>query len=104
MSSTEKTHRVEVEILGQRLAIRSEAPSEYVRKLAAHVEKTMRQLAPEGGAKDPAKLALLTALAITDEMFRARDDRSMLEGEAAKRVGALLQLLDAVVPPSSHSS
>lgn len=104
MSSTEQSHRVEVEILGQRLAIRSAAPPEHVRRLAAYVEKTMRELQPEGGAKDPAKLALLAALAITDELFRARDDRSRREGEAAERVGALLQLLDTVVPPTTHSA
>lgn len=104
MSSTEESHRVEVEILGQHLAIRSAAPPEHVRKLAAYVEKTIRQIMPEGGVKDPAKLAMLAALAITDELFRARDDRSRREGEAAERVGALLQLLDTVVPPASHSS
>lgn len=100
MSSTEKSHRVEVEVLGQRLVLRSAAPPEYVRELVAYVEKTIRQLRPEAGAQDPAKLAVLAALTITDELFRARDDRAQGEVETVKRMSGLLRLLDEVAPTS----
>ncbi len=95
--------RVEFELLGQRFTVRSEASPEYVRELVAHVERTIRELQGEG-TQDPVKLALLAALYITDELFRVREAQSREAGEAARRVGALLRLLDQVAPPSPLSS
>lgn len=103
MSSTDKTHRIEVEILGQRLVLRSAAPPEHVRRLATYVETTIRQLRPEGGAPDLAKLAVLAALTIADELFRAREDRVQGEGETLRRMSGLLRLLDDAAPPSKLS-
>ncbi len=97
------TARVEFELLGQRFTVRSEASPEYVRELVAHLERTIRELQDEGN-QDPLKLALLAALYITDELFRVREAQSHEAGDAARRVGALVQLLDQVAPPSSLSS
>ncbi|MBI4611562.1 MAG: cell division protein ZapA [Candidatus Rokubacteria bacterium] len=95
--------RVEFELLGQRFAVRSEAAPEYVRELVAHVERTIKEVAGEG-SQDPLKLAVLAALYITDELFRVREAGSKEAGDAARRVGALVRLLDQVVPPSPLSS
>jgi len=103
LSSAEQPHRVEIEILGQRLVLRSAAPPEYVRSLAAYVEEAIRQLRPQGGTENPARLAVLAALAITDELFHARDHRALGEAEAVKRMEGLLRLLDEVAPPSKLS-
>lgn len=97
-----KAARVEFELLGQRFTVKSEAPPEYVRKLVAHVERTIRELQGEG--QDPVKLAVLAALYITDELFRLREARSQEAGETVERVSALVQLLDRVAPPSPLSS
>ena len=104
--------RVEVNILGQKYAIRSEAPPEYVRELAAYVEQRAREIGGATPGQDPAKVLALAALYITDEMFRLRDeraegdkgraaadkDRAAAEKDAVARLGALRQLLDSVVP------
>jgi cell division protein ZapA len=103
LSPTEKPHRVEIEILGQRLVLRSAAPPERVRELVAYVKQTIKQLRPEG-TEDPAKLAVLAALAIADELFQARDDRAEGEAETVKRVSGLLRLLDEAAPPSKFST
>ena len=86
--------------MGQRLVLRSAAPPEHVRRLVAYVEKTVRQLRPEGGVEEPAKLAVLAALAIADELFQAREDRAQGEVETVERVTGLLRLLDDAAPPS----
>lgn len=98
-----KGTRVEFELLGQRFTVKSEAPADYVRELVAHVERTVSELRGEGN-QDPVKLAVLAALYIADELFRAREARSQEAGEAARRVGALVQLLDKVAPPSTLSA
>lgn len=95
-----KTNRVEFELLGQKYAIRSDATPDYVRRLVAHVEKTIKQIKTEGGPQDPQKLAVLAAFYITDELFRSRDTSRQTEGAAAERLGALLELLEKTARPS----
>jgi len=89
-------NRVEVEILGQKYTIRSEASPEYVRDLAAYVEKRAKELRNSGAGPDPVKLLALAALYITDELFRIRDDQEEADKETGARLGALRQLLDSV--------
>ena len=92
-------HRVEVEILGQKYTIRSEAAPDYVRELAAFVEQRVRQIRGDGAAQDPVKLLALAALYIADELFRQRDERVFADNDTSTRLGALGQLLDSVAPP-----
>lgn len=94
---------VEFELLGRRFTVKSEASPEYVRELVAHVERTIKNLRG-AGSQDSVKLAVLAALYIADELFRAREARSQEAGEAAHRVGALVELLDKTVPPSPLSA
>jgi cell division protein ZapA len=93
-------NRIEVEILGQKYTIRSDAPPDYVRELAAYVEQRVRQIRGDGAAQDPAKLLALAALYIADELFRQRDERVLADNDTSARLGALNQLLDSVAPPA----
>jgi cell division protein ZapA len=90
-------NRVEVEILGQKYTIRSAAEAGYVRELAAYLEKRVSEIRGGGGGQDGARVLALAALYITDELFRLRDERSAADRAASARVGALRELLDAVV-------
>jgi len=92
-------HRVEVEILGQKYTIRSEAAPDYVRELAAYVEQRTKQIRGDGSAQDPVKLLALAALYIADELFRQRDERAVADDDTSTRLGALSQLLDTVASP-----
>ena len=92
--------RVELNILGHALTVRTEASADYVRKLAAYLEErvgTMRR----GGIRDPNAALILAALDIADELFRARDDVSRRDGDVSARIGALVTLLDEVTTKSS---
>ncbi|MEK6667105.1 MAG: cell division protein ZapA [candidate division NC10 bacterium] len=93
-------NRVEFELLGQKYAIRSDATPEYVRRLVAHVEKTIKQIQAEGGPQDPQKLAVLAAFYITDALFQSRGASRQKEGAAVERVGTLLELLEKTARPS----
>lgn len=92
--------RVDVEILGQRYAIRSEAPPDYVRQLVAYVEKRVQEIRGDTPGQDTTKVLVLTALDITDELFRLRDEQGKGDIDVTARLGQLIKLLDAVVPPS----
>ena len=62
----------EVEIYGQRYAIRGEADQAYVNELVREVDEQMRTLA--GGMKvaTPAKVAILAALNLAHQLHQAR--------------------------------
>jgi len=89
--------RVELSLLGQTLTVRTEAPPEYVRQLAAFLEDRVGELA-RSGIKDPMAALTLAALDITDELFRTREDRARQDGDVNTRLSALVEVLDRLTP------
>ncbi|OLD38637.1 MAG: hypothetical protein AUI57_06230 [Candidatus Rokubacteria bacterium 13_1_40CM_2_68_8] len=89
--------RIELNLLGQTLTIRSEASPEYLRALAKYLEERVTSL-KRSGVKDPMTALALASLDITDELFRARDDKTRDEGDVGARIGALVTLLEKVAP------
>jgi cell division protein ZapA len=89
--------RVELSLLGQTLTVRTEASPEYVRRLAAYLEERVAEL-KSAGIKDPLASLTLAALDITDELFRAREDRTRLDGDVDTRLSALVEILDRLAP------
>ena len=88
---------VTVEIAGQRYPIRSSLDERYVAELAAYVDGKMRAAAEAAPASDLLGLALLVALNIADEYFRAREVQSTARGELNDRALRLEQLVDEVL-------
>jgi cell division protein ZapA len=70
--STRK-HSVKVEILGESYAIRTEAAPEHTRAVAEHLDKAIRQILSGGSVIETNRAAILAALQITSELFRARE-------------------------------
>jgi cell division protein ZapA (FtsZ GTPase activity inhibitor) len=89
--------RVELTLLGQTLTVRTEATEAYLRSLAAYLEERVATL-KQSGVQDSTRALLLAALDITDELFRAREDRR-LPAEVGERLGALVALLERATPP-----
>lgn len=85
---------VHVEIHGQRYPIRSGLDPEYVAELAAYVDEKMRLAAKECPAGDTLKLAVLAALNIADEFFRACDKVQNESDSLTRRAAALERMLD----------
>jgi len=68
----EKRSSVKVSIVGQELTIRSDATPEHTREVAAYVDRTIRGIMNSGAVVESSRAAILAALQITDELFRAR--------------------------------
>ena len=85
---------VTVEIAGQRYPIRSGLEPAYVIELAAYVEQKMRVATEAAPASDMMGLAVLVALNLADECFRARQQSSSAHGELNERALRLEQLVD----------
>ena len=85
---------VSVEINGLRYPIRSHLDPAYVATLAAYVEEKMQLAARESPAGDTLKIAVLAALNIADEFFRACDDVESDQAAINRRAAALERMLD----------
>ena len=94
--------RIELNLLGQTLTIRSEATPDYLRRLAKFLEDRVAQL-KRSGVNDPLTALSLAALDITDELFRSREEKKTDEDDVGARLGALVALLDRVAPPDPGS-
>jgi cell division protein ZapA len=89
-----ETRVVHVELHGQRYPIRSGLDPQYVAELAAYVDEKMRLAAKESPAGDTLKIAVLAALNIADEFFRACDEVQTDHAAITRRAAALERILD----------
>ena len=83
-----------VEIAGQQYPIRSGLDATYVAELAAYVDQKMRAASDAAPATDRLGLAVLVALNLADEYFRARHHETGLGGALNERALKLERLLD----------
>ena len=89
-----ETRVVHVEIHGQRYPIRSGLDPSYVAELASYVDEKMRLASRESPAGDTLKLAVLAALNIADEFFRACNEVETDHAAFSRRAAALERVLD----------
>jgi cell division protein ZapA len=94
---------VTVDINGQRYPIRSHLDAAYVAELAAFVEQKMALAQRECPQGDSLKIAVLAALNIADECFRARDDDAACRASVIHRARELEHMLDLALATDDNS-
>jgi cell division protein ZapA len=85
---------VKVEIFGQVYSIRGKDDQDYIRELAAFVDAKMKDVQKGTGTADPHRVAILTALTISDELFRLRRQHGALEKTAETAAQRLLSITE----------
>jgi len=85
---------VPVEILGQRYPVRGTLDAAYIQQLASFVDEKMRAAAGMTSEVDAARVAVVAALNIADEVFRLRAPAESREAEVAARLASLELLID----------
>src|SRR5215211_687293 len=88
---------IHVEIHGQRYPIRSALEGQYVAELAAFVDEKMRRASKECPAGDTLKIAVLAALNIADEYFRATDADHSRRATLEDRAIELERMVDLAI-------
>ena len=91
------TRVVPVEIHGQNYPIRSGLDPAYVAELAAFVNEKMQLASKETPGGDTLRIAVLAALNIADEYFRARTAQEQDAAAVADRAAELERMLDLVL-------
>ncbi len=94
---------VEVQILGETYSLKSETTPDYTRRVAQHVDRTAKEIRDESGVVDQKKIAVLTALAVTDQLFRMREGVDVVKGLAEKRAERLTSEVLAVLEQGAAS-
>ncbi len=97
MNGTGEPQRVELQLLGQTLTLRTQESPDYLRALASFIEERVTTL-QRTGVKDPVRALTLAALDIADELFKAREDSSRDVKDVGRRLSALVALLDRATP------
>lgn len=94
---SESSRVVSVEVQGLRFPIRSALDEDYIAELATYVDDKMRAASDASPSGDVVKIAVVAALNIADEYFRARDgdDRAVASAEA--RADAIESIIDSMI-------
>lgn len=92
---------VEVKILGETYAIKSETGADYTKRVAEYVDQMAREIRQESGVVDDKKVVILTALAVTDHLFRMREGVDAVKGLSEKRAERLNNEVLAVIEQGS---
>jgi cell division protein ZapA len=87
---------IQVEIFGQTYSIKVANDREYILELAAFVDARMREVQKGTGTSDVYRIAILTALNISDELHRLRSQHHDLKKTATYSLDHLIEITDGV--------
>ena len=92
----ESTNVVRVTIFGQEYVIKTSANPQYIKDVAAYVNKKMNEIKESGLDVDSQqlKIAVLTSMNITDELFSIRNDSSDLINAINEKSHHILELVN----------
>lgn len=103
MSDTEKAV-VTVRIAGEEYTLRSAADREYAQECAEYADRMIATVIERGALVEEHKAAILAALALTDELFQARNERDALRDDLEGRAAALAASIEEVLAESDLAS
>ena len=94
-----ESESVTVKIFGSEYTLKGGADSEYVEKVASFVDARMNEVARGSSVASTAKVAILAAVNIADELFRAQEgsiqSMALLEDRSVEIVRLLSKELSA---------
>ena len=91
---------VTVEVAGQKLGIRTDASDAELRTLTALINDRVNEIRGASANAPPAKVYLLTALAIADELRRVSAELARLRETVTTEAQGALRFLEEDAPPS----
>jgi len=89
---------VRVSIFGQEYTVKAQADSRYIADVADYVDSKMREVS-EGLPSNQSELriAILTSMSITDELFTIRREREDIISDVEDRAASMVELIDESV-------
>ena len=91
---------VKVNIVGDEYSIRTDEAPEHTRAVADYLDKAIRKVMSSGTVIETNKAAILAALQITDELFKAREGTGDLD-QSIRRLSSEIRRL---LPPAKRET
>lgn len=91
---SDKDQVAKVVIFGEEYTVRSSDDTEYVLNVAEYVDKKMREIAAKNNSMSPNKIAILTALNLTGELFDLKRKSGEDLSEVDSRAKNIIEMLD----------
>lgn len=80
---------VRVQIFGSEYQIASHTDAEHTREVARYIDKKMREVANNLSLRSVSKIAVLTAVNLADELYKAQDEGRQMEQMAEEKAQKL---------------
>lgn len=91
MSPVDPKTVVTVQIGEDEYTIRTDASADYTERCAQYVNRTIGEIVQQGSLVEAHKAAILAALALTDQLFQAREEVQAVRTEIARLAGRLAE-------------
>ncbi len=88
---------VRIEILGREYNVRSDEGEDRVKKIAEYVDQKIKEITADTKTLSTINVAILAALNIADDYFRAVEDQNHLTRTVKNKSGQLIAMIDSKI-------
>ena len=88
-------NQIKITIFGQEYSVKAPADPTYIKKIAEYVDTKMREVQSGfSSTQSSNRIAILSAMNITDELFNARKKGDSDDIEIEEKITSLIELID----------
>ena len=88
-------NQIKITIFGQEYSVKAPADPTYIKKIAEYVDTKMREVQSGfNSTQSSNRIAILSAMNITDELFNARKKSDSGDSEIEEKINSLIELID----------
>ena len=91
-------NQIKITIFGQEYSVKAPADPTYIKKIADYVDTKMREVQSGfSSTQSSNRIAILSAMNITDELFNAKKQGDSESNEVEEKITSLIELIDESV-------
>ena len=91
-------NQIKITIFGQEYSVKAPADPTYIKKIAEYVDTKMREVQSGfSSTQSSNRIAILSAMNITDELFNAKKRGDSDNNEIEQKITSLIELIDESV-------
>tara|TARA_B100000287_G_scaffold104561_1_gene96876 strand:- start:972 stop:1265 length:294 start_codon:yes stop_codon:yes gene_type:complete len=88
-------NQIKITIFGQEYSVKAPADPTYIKKIAEYVDTKMREVQSGfSSTQSSNRIAILSAMNITDELFNAKKQGDSESNEVEEKITSLIELID----------